>query len=585
MITLKNVTKTYGDEPILKGVNYQFPETGVVCLIGPSGSGKTTLLQLLAGFDTAYQGEIIIFGENLATLSARQRCQYRQQHIGFVFQDYCLLPGYTALENVMIACEQHDCDALGKARQLLQRLGIAAQSDQLVEVLSGGQKQRVALARALMHDPEIIFADEPTGALDHQAARELLTLLREIAQERLVVMITHDQNSCTPTDEIITIQAGDICVQQQASGERVCTRTMSQKPVRKLPVWQLARKNWRIHWQRYCLLAVMMTMSVVASLFATSVQTVLQQKIGEFEQKNPAFTNGFIQTGANEHLLASLKQDQKIEQVYYQYVVEDVTLKVGDQVEVFSEKFPTPKTTERLSYGVMPRNGAAEIALTPNLARKFSATIETLIGQTVSLTYAGQTYSLTISGIYNASSNDFIVSSDVEQQWYKAVNNQPVYALSYDVKSFTDVVPVSEALANQGLVVETAANEVAMLQQTFDNLRVVFLTVASVIIGVGVSLAGIVSVKLQQARSSEFDLLAALGFTTANLKTMALLEFSGVVSLAGVGVCGLAGMITIVQPFSLTFTLSQIGVAIVSLIAISLSFRIGFNALAFNTKK
>ncbi|MGL6229230.1 MAG: hypothetical protein ACRC3J_08490, partial [Culicoidibacterales bacterium] len=94
-----------------------------------------------------------------------------------------------------------------------------------------------------------------------------------------------------------------------------------------------------------------------------------------------------------------------------------------------------------------------------------------------------------------------------------------------------------------------------------------------------------VSVKLQQARRSEFDLLAALGFTTANLKTMTLLEFSGVVSLAGVGVCGLAGMITIVQPFSLTFSLSQIGVAIVSLIAISLSFRIGFNALAFNTKK
>ena len=187
MIKIKDITKKYGSNIILEHCSYEFPDTGIVCLMGPSGGGKTTLLNLLAGFDTDYSGVITVGGVRINEMNAHELCGYRRDNIGFVFQNYHLMPGYTVLENILLACDgrEDEKERQKKGKALLKRLGMEEKENQLSETLSGGQKQRAAIARALVNDPRIIFADEPTGALDRKTSTEIMTLLREISRDRL----------------------------------------------------------------------------------------------------------------------------------------------------------------------------------------------------------------------------------------------------------------------------------------------------------------------------------------------------------------------------------------------------------------
>jgi len=217
MIQVNHVTKKYGNTIILENSSYSFPSKGIVCLMGASGGGKTTLLNLLAGFDTDYEGEILVGGTSISGMDAGKLCQYRRDNIGFVFQNYHLLPGYTVLDNVQLASalsEDSPEVSKQKAATLLTRLGIKEKENQKVENLSGGQKQRVAIARALMSDPQIIFADEPTGALDRTTSTEIMKLLQEISKDKLVVVITHDAKICEFADEIIHIKEKKIIEEQ-----------------------------------------------------------------------------------------------------------------------------------------------------------------------------------------------------------------------------------------------------------------------------------------------------------------------------------------------------------------------------------
>lgn len=199
MIEIKDLTKKYGSQVVLDGFSHEFGGHGITCLLGASGSGKSTLLNLLAGFDREYSGDIIVAGQNIANLSEEALSDYRKRTIGFVFQEYHLLTGYTVLENILLAAElacQDEAKNKEWALSLLRRLGIEEKADEKTENLSGGQKQRVAIARALAGDPKLILADEPTGALDRKTADEIMGILSEIAQERTVLIITHDQKIC-----------------------------------------------------------------------------------------------------------------------------------------------------------------------------------------------------------------------------------------------------------------------------------------------------------------------------------------------------------------------------------------------------
>lgn len=216
MLELINVNKTYksksGDTAALKNVNLTFEDSGLVFIIGKSGSGKTTLLNIIGGLDSADSGEIIINDKKFSEFKDSDYDSYRNTFVGFIFQEYNLLPEYTAEKNVMIANElqgvKSDSDELAK---LFESVDIGGLQKRKISELSGGQKQRVAIARALIKNPSIIMADEPTGALDSVMGVQIINLLKELSKEKLVIVVSHDiEFAETYADRIIKISDGEI---------------------------------------------------------------------------------------------------------------------------------------------------------------------------------------------------------------------------------------------------------------------------------------------------------------------------------------------------------------------------------------
>ena len=199
MLRLKNITKDYGqgDSRVqaLRGLDICFRANEFVAILGPSGCGKTTLLNLIGGLDQYTDGDLVIAGRSTREFRDRDWDAYRNHSIGFVFQSYNLIPHQTVLSNVELALTLSGVSRAQRrrrAKEALEKVGLGDQLHKKPNQMSGGQMQRVAIARALVNDPEILLADEPTGALDSETSVQVMDLLKEIARDRMVIMVTHN---------------------------------------------------------------------------------------------------------------------------------------------------------------------------------------------------------------------------------------------------------------------------------------------------------------------------------------------------------------------------------------------------------
>ncbi len=224
MLRAVSLTKTYrtpaGIVAALTAVDAEFRPGTLTTIVGPSGSGKSTLLNLLAGFDLPTSGDVFLGGTSLASLSEQGRAQLRLHRFGFVFQSFNLIAVLSAWQNVAFPLGLAGTDAATrrtKATALLTRFGLEQRADHLPSKLSGGERQRVGLARALVNDPDVVFADEPTGNLDSRSGKAVLAALREVAAEgRTVVVVTHDLSIADQADAVLELLDGRVV---GASGE------------------------------------------------------------------------------------------------------------------------------------------------------------------------------------------------------------------------------------------------------------------------------------------------------------------------------------------------------------------------------
>ncbi len=215
----------------LRGVDLRVSVGKMTLLVGPSGCGKTTLISVIAALLDPTGGEVEVLGTNLTRLASRQKVEFRRQHIGFVFQQYNLLPALTAAENVavpLVISGWNRKDAVAKAHDLLEAVSLDDRAESLPGQLSGGQQQRVAIARALVHEPRLLVCDEPTAAIDAHLGQSVMGLIREVAvqPDRAVIVVTHDNRVFGFGDQIVHMNDGRI--------ERIEARSVRE------PAWEVA---------------------------------------------------------------------------------------------------------------------------------------------------------------------------------------------------------------------------------------------------------------------------------------------------------------------------------------------------------
>ncbi len=234
-VGLRDVTRTYGDDPnpvrALDNVSMSFASRTFTAVMGASGSGKSTLLQSAAGLDAPTSGSVTLGGTDLGSLSENKLTELRRADVGFVFQGFNLLPSLTVLQNVQLplrlAGKRPD---RRRAEAMLDSVGLSGLGGRRPAQLSGGQQQRVAIARALIADPEVIFADEPTGALDPTTAHEILGLLRRAVDQlgATVVMVTHDPVAASFADRVVFLDGGSIAGQLDHPDAATVARRLSE---------------------------------------------------------------------------------------------------------------------------------------------------------------------------------------------------------------------------------------------------------------------------------------------------------------------------------------------------------------------
>lgn len=213
MIDIKNIRKSFGSLEVLKGIDLSIQKGEIVSIVGPSGAGKTTLLQIIGTLDKPDSGSVFVDGIDTTQLSQKKLSDFRNKHIGFVFQFHQLLPEFTAIENIMIPAYIAGVgskQARQRAEELLQFMGLSERAKHKPNELSGGEKQRVAVARALINNPDVILADEPSGSLDSKNKEELHQLFFDLRDKygQTFVIVTHDEQLASITDRTIHMRDG-----------------------------------------------------------------------------------------------------------------------------------------------------------------------------------------------------------------------------------------------------------------------------------------------------------------------------------------------------------------------------------------
>jgi putative ABC transport system ATP-binding protein len=227
-IVCRGVTKDFGQGEtrvqVLRGIDLDLPYGELALLVGPSGCGKTTLISIIAGLLEVTSGEVDVLGQPLSRLSGGRKVAFRGANIGFVFQQYNLLPALTAAENAavpLLIANMPRAKAVKRAKTMLAAVGLADKVDSMPNQLSGGQQQRVAIARALIHEPRLLVCDEPTAALDAQSGQTVMDLIRRVAvqPDRAVIVVTHDSRVYHFGDRIISMTDGQVeSVQEKQAG-------------------------------------------------------------------------------------------------------------------------------------------------------------------------------------------------------------------------------------------------------------------------------------------------------------------------------------------------------------------------------
>ena len=540
MIYLNNVSKKYKDLDILLHANYRFKDGTLTCVLGNSGAGKSTLLNLIAGLDIDYDGEI----ENLCfkekNFSNKNLSNYRFNNVGFIFQDYHLLNGYTVLENVIMGAhldsELTKEEKIEKALNLLTELGLKNKANQMVHELSGGQKQRASIARALMNDPKIILADEPTAALDELNSDGVMKILKRLARNRTVIVITHSEKVSKYADEIVCLKNHTIEIVKEKERYELDyskeSQTFTAKKAKeivpklnsKLLFW-IAIRNFRIHFLKNLLAIVLISLGTVSFISTLGIKNTIKNEIQSFKEKNDYYSKGSIAFSKKplSEGLTYLQTLPNVKDVYYQYNLQNIHLKYDHKNKHLDIKSPTLISSNlSMIYGDMPKDNRNEISLSLSVASSLSKNINQLVGKHVDFEYfdkEGQKHKIKmkVSGISNDTFDNFTMSTKLEKKIYKEVARGEASAIAFSVKNFEDIPKIHRLLKSKGYDIYTKEKDIRAFKNSFADTIKLFTILSNLLLLLFISVSFIIIYRISITRYSEVGILSCLGYSTRNI--------------------------------------------------------------------
>ncbi|WP_407371577.1 ATP-binding cassette domain-containing protein [Carnobacterium sp.] len=588
VMELKHVYKSYkisGGETFqaLKDVNLSFEKGELVSIIGESGSGKSTLMNLIGGLDSDFQGEIVVDGDNIRDYSEKDLVQYHKEKVGFVFQSFNLISHLSVLDNVTLAMTLSNvskAEREKRAKEILAAVGLQDQLHKKPDAISGGQKQRVAIARALVNDPDIIIADEPTGALDSETTEQVLEMIKEIAENgKLVIMVTHSERVAAYSSRVVTIDDGRV-INDQVKDTLTVTdnKYKTSKPNRNknlslFGAMKLALLNMKEKLSRNILIALGGSIGIMSVILMLSLgngvnayltdtmnsqvnplvsevhmpdeETGNQTDVNEMQDQNPmlGLSSAVSFEAENIEELSGIDHVEAVEEGFTNFSIGTNKATFDGNVAQFMSVTTVSSmiTSADIIEGSLPKEG--EVVITQNMADTLG---EDLVGQDIQIeTIVNEEpldLKMTVSGIYGSEGGldtVYLTYDDLKSFVEEAsgeLNPNIVYLVSDNADNTESIKAEVEDLNYKGSTTEALAD-------TFSQMLDIFTYVLAGVAGISLIVSAIMILTVLYIsvveRTKEIGVIKAIGGRKKDIRRIFVSEsfliglFSG---LFGVGI-------------------------------------------------
>ncbi|MGL5753120.1 MAG: ATP-binding cassette domain-containing protein [Paraclostridium sp.] len=582
MLKLKNINKSFNNIKVLKNLNLQL-ESGLNFIVGPSGSGKSTLLKILSGIDKNYQGEVFYQGKSIKQFNSTELNSYYYNSVGFIWQNFQLINHLSVEDNVKIVLQLADLKEEEKdikVKQILSKLQIENLADKKVANLSGGQKQRVAIARALIKNPEIIIADEPTGALDKTSSTIIMNILREISKERTVIIVTHDKSLVDEDSNCYLLKDGEI---SQTNKSKVPTKNMSKrKKINPFLTLQRATKsgitNFKGSFMKFTITSLVLALSSYFLLLNVSKAVVSEQQdiLNKLIQENGdslrdinMYSSVISSAGSDgedgnkpntdidqdlSRVLEKYKDDERIEFLVPLYPINDMTVNIEGVINDYKvENSNSIPVVNKVVEGRLPKQSGKEVAVTNLFLEKSSLSAKDVIGKKISISggsydwTSGEPVSvenkvgeLTIVGVVDTTvkhkaptgqeveyelEDSFVYSLDVVKE-LKAQSKSSTDNVSFTirVKNIDDVMTIVEELQSEGITPMGQFESVKDILTINNTTKEQSSSITKIIALVAIIVTLAITVINAYLRKNEFAILKINGYSNMSIFNLNIME-------------------------------------------------------------
>lgn len=593
MLVLKNVVKKFNKVNVLRNLNVEF-KGGINFILGPSGSGKSTLLKLISGMDKEFDGEIFFKGESLKSFNKSKLDDYYYNSVGFIWQNFQLINHLSVTDNIKLVLELSNLSEEQKNKQIksiLNSLAITKLANVKVSKLSGGQKQRVAIARALVKNPDIIIADELTGALDGAASKVTMSILRKIAKNKLVIVVTHDKSLVDKDSNSFLLKDGRIEEISKSATESVASvkRSAKKPKLSASGAFSQGFKNFKGLGVKFVLTSLILVMSSYFLLLnfsggITNEQTGIMDKLisekGErlrdisipTEAISVSGTDGDKKPGGNKvdikqdvsALVEKYMNDPRIEHFIVGQPVDNMIISIdGVKSNYKVEQSGSYPSIDKLVYGTMPDQNKIEVAIPKILLDNLKLKPEDVVGKKISVKGSCFDWSkgnpeeiqitandLTIVGVVDttikfdnpnggqfsfAAEDAFIYSMEVVKE-IKKQSNGSTTNLGFDmrVKEVKDIMPIVQELNKAGITPLGEFESIKDILKISDTTSEQSSSVAIIIAIVAIVVSLAVTLINSYLRKSEYAIFKINGYSNSGLFKLSIVEYIFVAILSTV---------------------------------------------------